>query len=123
MLELIPVESEQLIAYRTEGKIASADFERVADRIEEKLEGQSGSLRIYAEIESLSGIGPMALWKDLKFGARHITDLDRFDRIAVVSDEGWIENLARLEGAVIPGVEIETFSKQDRERAMAWALA
>lgn len=122
MLELVPVDQDNVVAYRTAGTVTATDFDLVADEIEKKLETQE-ELLLYAELESLQGIEPAALAKDIAFGARHLDDLRRFARVAVVTDEGWIETAASAEGGLIPGLDIETFSSAEKERAMAWLLS
>lgn len=122
MLELIPVEAENVVAYRAEGTITVEDFAQVADEIEEKLEDHE-SLLLYAELFSIEGMEPSAIVEDVRFGARHIQDLQRFDRVAVVTDADWIGKVAGLEGAMIPGLEIEWFDEDDSEPAMAWLIS
>lgn len=44
----------------------------------------------------------------------------RFDRIAVLADAGWIRALGRLEGLLIPGLEIKAFELKDTALAEDW---
>lgn len=44
----------------------------------------------------------------------------RFERIAVLADEGWIRGFSRVEGALMPGLELRAFEMADEDRAEAW---
>ena len=46
--------------------------------------------------------------------------LERIDRCAVVSDIGWIRLAAEIEGAVIPGLTIKSFTPDNEAAAEAW---
>ncbi|WP_193184202.1 SpoIIAA family protein [Nisaea sediminum] len=64
---------------------------------------------------SLAAIG-------VKFG--HLPQLfrmlGRFDRCAVLSDEGWLRTASDIEGALIPGLEIKGFRMDEIAEAEAW---
>lgn len=44
----------------------------------------------------------------------------RFDRIAVVCSEAWIQRVSEFEGAFIPGLEIRAFAPEEPGKAEAW---
>ena len=44
----------------------------------------------------------------------------RFDRIALVSDKSWIRRMGVIEGALIPGMEIQAFKADQEDAAEAW---
>jgi hypothetical protein len=46
--------------------------------------------------------------------------LRRFGRIAVVSDLRWIRWATKIESALLPFVSYETFTSDERHRALAW---
>ena len=43
----------------------------------------------------------------------------RFERCAVLSDERWLRQVAEIEGALFPGLEIKSFELKDAEAAEA----
>lgn len=49
--------------------------------------------------------------------------IGRFDKCAVVSDEGWLRTAAEIEGAVIPGLTIKAFEPDAEAAAEAWLTA
>jgi hypothetical protein len=46
--------------------------------------------------------------------------LGKIDHAAVLTDEGWIAKAAEIEGAIIPGLEIRSFSMEEEEAAMSY---
>tara|TARA_R110002073_G_scaffold115730_1_gene253766 strand:- start:11 stop:376 length:366 start_codon:yes stop_codon:yes gene_type:complete len=44
----------------------------------------------------------------------------RFDRIAVVCAEAWIQRVSEFEGAFIPGLEIRAFTPGETDAAEVW---
>ena len=46
--------------------------------------------------------------------------LGKFDKVAVLSDIGWIKKAAEIEGAVIPGLAINTYDLEETDAAEVW---
>lgn len=44
----------------------------------------------------------------------------RFDRCAVISDAGWIRRGAEIQGALIPGLAVKSFTPDATDAAEAW---
>jgi len=44
----------------------------------------------------------------------------KFDRIAVLADQHWIQRASEIEGFLIPGLEIKAFDVVDAAAAEAW---
>ncbi len=44
----------------------------------------------------------------------------RFERMAVVADEGWVRKASEVEGALIPGLQIKAFDSIQEAKAEAW---
>ena len=57
-----------------------------------------------------------ALAEELKFAARHATS---YERVAVVSDQGWLEPALRVFSALVPG-QLRAFPLAQLARAKAW---
>jgi hypothetical protein len=49
--------------------------------------------------------------------------IGRFDRAAVVADQSWIQRISELEGALIPGLQIKAFGRNQEAEAEAWLAA
>ena len=46
-----------------------------------------------------------------------------FDRVAVLAEQGWIQNASEIEGALIPGLEIKAFDLDKEAEAEAWLVS
>jgi len=46
--------------------------------------------------------------------------IKKFSRCAVLADQNWIKTIGEIEGALIPGVEIKGFARDEEEAAEAW---
>ena len=46
--------------------------------------------------------------------------IGHFNRCAVLTDIGWLQTAAKIEGALIPGLEIRCFDLEDGAAAEAW---
>jgi len=48
--------------------------------------------------------------------------LDRFGRVAVVSDQPWMRVSSRLESAMLPNISYRVCKPEERDEALAWAF-
>ena len=67
------------------------------------------------ELPSLGALGVELSHMPELFGM-----IGRFDRVAVLADETWIQRLGQIENAVIPGIEIKVFAGDATADAEAW---
>jgi len=44
----------------------------------------------------------------------------KFDRAAVLADKTWLKKASELEGALVSGLEIKGFNRDQKEEAEAW---
>ena len=116
MLELIPTGNDRVIGLHIQGTVETADFDKVIREIENQLKLHP-KLRIYAEIESLEGMSPEALWKDLKFTFQHFRD---FEREAVVSERRWLEKWSNFSNKLFSSIEVKHFHFDQKQRALEW---
>lgn len=46
--------------------------------------------------------------------------IKKFDRAAVLTDKTWLKMISEWEGALLPGLEIKAFDRDQRAEAEAW---
>jgi len=46
--------------------------------------------------------------------------IGKFDRAAVLVDKGWLKKVSEIEGALMPGLEIKAFARDQEADAEAW---
>lgn len=120
MLEFTETGADDVVGIRVGGSVTSEDIERAIDKIDSKLD-QHDQVSFIAEIETLSGVSPAALLKDITYGIQQLRHLDRFHRAAVVTDKRWIRAAVKIESKLLPGVQVKAFFSPERDEAYAWA--
>ena len=118
MIEFIK-SSEDVIALKITGKLMREELEDITARVEKSL-AEREKTHIFVEIEDFSGFDLTALPEYLPRAAAMLGQLGRFGRIAVVSDLRWIRWATKLESALLPHISYETFTADERHRALAW---
>lgn len=107
--------ASNVIEIVVDGGISREEFEAIAAKLEAQI-ARHGKVRLLEEIRSFGGIEPAAFWGDLKFSLRHLSD---FSRCAVVTDQRWIEWLARAMDPLV-ACEIRHFPPEQIEHARHW---
>ncbi|MGD9636464.1 MAG: STAS/SEC14 domain-containing protein, partial [Pirellulales bacterium] len=89
------------------------------DQLERSLD-EKEQTHLYVEVENFLGIEPAALPDYLPRAAAMLGKLRRFGRVAIVSDLRWIRWATKIESALLPHISYETFTSDERHRALAW---
>lgn len=116
MLTFIDMDADNVLGFLIDGKITGDEFDEVASQLEKKMENHS-QISLYVEVESFEGFSFEALMKDLKFG---LSNWDRFEKEAVVTEKKWLEKLADVGDKIIPSIEVKAFPFEEREQAKKW---
>jgi hypothetical protein len=118
VLEVLPA-PEHVVALRVSGRVDKDDIERGIAAVEAAL-AQQGRIALYAEV-TMSGMTPDAFTRDLGYGIGKLRELHRFARAAVVTEQEWVGRIARVQGRILPQIEVRTFAPAERDEALAWA--
>jgi hypothetical protein len=122
MLTLMHDLPPSVVGVKAHEKITSDDYKDVLVPAVEKAKSASddGKVRIlYVLGDDMPDYSAGAVWQDTKLGLGHLRS---WDRIAVVTDEDWIENSIRALGWAIPG-DIKVFDPDDLDDARRWITA
>lgn len=111
--------SADVIAVKITGKLTRDEVRDLMVRVERSLDEREQT-HIFLEIEDFAGINAAAVPEHFSRAAPMLGKLRRFGRIAVVSDLAWIRWATRIESALLPHVSYETFTSDERHRALAW---
>jgi hypothetical protein len=77
-------------------------------------------VRLYYEVAiDFDGMEAGAAWEDFKVGTDHIA---RWERIAVVTDVGWMRHAVQAFRFMFPG-QIEVFPLAEAARAREWIIS
>ncbi|HTO44826.1 MAG TPA: STAS/SEC14 domain-containing protein [Burkholderiales bacterium] len=117
MIEKIPDLPDNVLGFAAKGTVTAKDYETVIiPQVETMFSRQNKVRFLYHLGEDFSGIDAAAAWDDTKLGLRHLTG---WERVAVVSDVGWIRSAVRIFGLVIPG-RVRVFHNRELGEAKRW---
>ena len=108
-----------VLAYSVDGKVHSADIERVFQEVDVRL-AAGGRFSVYLEVVSIPGITLPALLKDIKLAAQRVDVLGRVEKAALVTDSKWIRMAVPFDDKTLKGVQIRVFKLKERLAAQTW---
>jgi hypothetical protein len=120
MLELIDIDIDNAVAFRVSGKITENDMSVVLERASEKIE-HYGDIVFFEQIDSFNGIEIGAIVAELEY--LFDVGLSNIKKVAILTDEKWIESVASFESTIFVGIEIKCFSTDDQLSAMMFLKA
>ena len=117
MIELHEVPGTNVLELTIDGGISGPEFDAMLARFEAAIV-QHGKIRVLEIVRSLGGIPPSKLWEDIKFGFKHMRDVER---AAIVADPKWIEIFANLINPFF-SADIHYFNTAEIDKAREWLL-
>lgn len=120
MIQRIQDLPEAVLGFRASGTVTDQDYEAVIiPAVDHALE-RSGKVRLLYHLPpDFEGFDPHALWDDAKIGLKHLTS---WDRIALVTDIGWLRRTTKALGFVMPG-EVRVYENEAFDEAREWISA
>ncbi len=118
MLTFLDTEPD-VLAVRVEGRFGRIDLDAYLDRLTEALE-RNEKTHLFAEVADFRGIDLRDIIDSVGRWIPLLGKLEKFGRVAIVSDASWLRWAARVESALLPYVSYETFRLEEREIALAW---
>jgi hypothetical protein len=102
------------------GKVSKEDYEKVFVPLFDEARREGRHIRFLYQLgPEFEGFTPGAAWEDARIGLRSIR---LFDGCAVVTDLGWIRELTRLSGFLMP-CPVRVFGNQERDAAVGWLVS
>jgi hypothetical protein len=116
MIEIIKGLPNNVVGIAVEGRMTKKDCNVVLMPAMEKSLKRHDKIRLYYELNSRF---PGAAWDDLNVGIEHIAPCER---VAIVTDVGWIRYTVKALRFLIPG-EIQVFATVQASEGRAWITA
>ena len=117
MLEIISGLPDGVLGIRARERISAADYEQVLIPAVDAALKRHDKIRFYYELGSeFAGIDPGAVFEDLKVG---LSRLPHWERLAVVTDVGWIKQAVSAFAFMIHG-KVRVFPVAEAEEAKKW---
>ena len=117
MIDVSRTTTPGLLEVRMTGEITSKDYDETLTPAIEKALKQTDHLRMLAIVDKdFEKFDLGAAWADAKLGLTHWRG---FDRVALVTDTGWIATSARVFGVMAP-CPVQVFTLAEVEEARRW---
>ena len=97
------------------GKITKEDYDAAITPMQAFID-KHGSVNFIEIVESFAGFEPSIIWPGLKFD---MANLKHIDRVAVVSDIGWISPITKAAGYFM-STKLRMFDMSELVEAQAW---
>ncbi len=111
--------SEHRLDIEMSGKLNSVEMEKALDELVIKAEGIESGRMLYDVIDyHLPALGAIGI--EFSRLPSMLKLMKKFDRAAVLTDKAWLKMASEIEGALIPGLEIKVFSREQKTEAEAW---
>ena len=111
--------SPDTIAVTIGGKITGGDLDAVMDRLDAAF-ATHDKVHVFVETRDLDGIELSGLGRYTTRALPLFGKLNRFGRVAVVSDQAWLRAATRFESAILPFISYRVFEPAERDQALAW---
>lgn len=101
------------------GKLDSEEMKRALDELVSKsVDIHKGKLLFDVMDFQLPSLGAIAI--ELSRLPSMFGWIRKFERAAVLADKSWLKKTSELEGALVPGIEIKSFDRNQKTEAEEW---
>ena len=116
MMELIPGLPDNVVGILAKGRVTNEECDSVLRPAMERSLHKHGRIRLYYEVGSRF---PGAGWEDLDVAIDH---LPQWERIAVVTDTGWVRQTVNALRFLLAS-EVRVFTSEEIAEGRAWIAA
>lgn len=117
MIRLLTDLPEGVVGIEAVGHVEADDYANVVEpAVRAALEHSDKVRLLYVLGEGFEGYSAAASWEDAKLGIGHWS---AWEKIAIVTDRGWIRDALKAFGWMFPG-EVKVFAAGDQPAATAW---
>jgi hypothetical protein len=118
MIEYLTTPTD-VLALRVHTPLTQTELAGLVERLERALDANPKT-HMYVEIDRFSGEDWRVALEMLPHGFSLMRHLDRYGRIAVVSDDKFVRGWSRFESAMLPLIRYEIFDGDEADRALQW---
>lgn len=105
----------KILEVQVSGKLAHEDYQHFVPEFE-RLVKQHGKIRLLFEMVDFHGWDTAALWDDIKFDLKHLSDIER---LAMVGDRKWEKGMSVF-CRPFTTARIRYFDHESIDEARAW---
>ncbi|PEN11075.1 hypothetical protein CRI94_16775 [Longibacter salinarum] len=111
---------DDVVAIKIDQTVDAEQLKSITNRIDDRL-AEHETIAMYLDLRGLERFTLAAILDDLRYSLKHIGDLSRIRRVALVTRARWIDVIASWENRVLPSIDIRVFDPEDRRSALDWA--
>ncbi len=116
------LEAPNLLVVEATGQMDAIGMEIALDMLVPVVRKMShGAMLMRAHDVSWPTLG--AIGVELRHWVQLMAMVRKVDRVAVLTDQGWVKNAAAIESLLVPNLEIRSFAPTDEAAARAWLAA
>lgn len=113
MIRIVEGLPENVVGIVAKGRVTHEDRDNILKPLMEVSRKRNDKIRLYYELGCRF---PGAAWEDLSLG---MDQIPQWERVAVVSDVGWVRHMVNALRFLIPG-EIRVFTTDEADEGCAW---
>jgi len=114
-IELAKESDVKVLNVKVSEKLTREDYQKFVPEVEQLIE-KFGKIRVLFEMHDFHGWDAAALWEDVKFDARHFSDIER---LAFVGDKAWEKGMSVF-CRPFTTAKIRYFEPEQRQEAIEW---
>ncbi len=116
MIEELQDFPDNVVAIAASGHVTKSDYERVLIPPVTQALGRHSKVRCCYELAGDVRFDAAAAWEDFRLGLGH---LSRWERVAIVTDVGWIRMATNAFRFLVPG-DVRVFAMEQATQARSW---
>ena len=105
----------KILEIQASGKLSHSDYDQFVTEFENRLRA-GGKLRVLFEMIDFHGWEARAVWDDIKFDAKHFSDIER---IALVGEKKWEKGMSVF-CKPFTTAKVRYFDRSERAEARKW---
>jgi hypothetical protein len=114
-VKLEETKNGKVLKVEATGKLTHNDYQQLVPKVEQLIK-QHGKISLLFQMADFHGWESAALWDDIKFDAKHFSDIDR---LAMVGDKKWEKGMS-LFCRPFTTAKIRYFEKDEMVEAQSW---
>ncbi len=118
MIEILAAPAH-VVAVKLSGTISGQDYDLAVAEVDAKLDDHD-RIGVLVDLTDFKDMTVEASARDARYALKHLWELKRFPREAVITNKEWIRALARIASPIVPHVEVRTFEPGEQALAMSW---
>mgnify|MGYP002639474107 CR=1 FL=1 len=103
------------------GKLDRDEMKTALDELQQKSKNIDRGIMLYDVIDfSFPSAG--AIFLEFTRMPAMLRVMRKFHRSAVLTDQSWLKSMSEFQNALMPGMEIKAFDRDQRKQAVAWLI-